>query len=75
MRNQLPLEIPVRIVTFHSQSAIWANLVAVTTLTFETGSEKYKDLENGVFVSAGRFVVEKDKPVMVDYRVSRVTHN
>jgi Protein of unknown function (DUF3237) len=48
--------------------------ISVTHLTFETGSAKYKDLENGVFVSAGRFIVEKDKPVMVEYKVSRVKH-
>ena len=46
--------------------------IAVTHLTFETGSEKYKALETSVFVSAGRFVVEKDKPVMVEYKVSKV---
>jgi Protein of unknown function (DUF3237) len=43
-------------------------------LTFETGSEKYKELETGVFVSAGRFIVENDKPVVVEYKVSRVKH-
>jgi Protein of unknown function (DUF3237) len=49
--------------------------IAVTHLTFETGSEKYKDLETSVFVSAGRFVVEKDKPVMVEYKVGKVKHS
>jgi len=29
-------------------------------------------LETGVYVGAGRFVVEKDKPVFVEYKVSRV---
>lgn len=47
---------------------------AVTHLTFETGSEQYKDLETSVFVAAGRFVIEKDKPVVVEYKVSRVRH-
>ena len=46
----------------------------VTHLVFETGSEKYKDLELGVFVAAGRFVVKEDKSVMVEYKVSRVKH-
>jgi Protein of unknown function (DUF3237) len=48
--------------------------IAVTHLTFETGSEKYKKLETSVFVAAGRFVVEKEKPVVVEYKVSRVKH-
>lgn len=46
----------------------------VTHLTFETGSEKYKELETSVFVSTGHFIVEKDKPVVVEYKVSRVKH-
>lgn len=41
-------------------------------MTFETGDEKYKELELGVFVAAGHFVVEKDKPVIVEYKVSRL---
>lgn len=41
-------------------------------MIFETGSEKYKALEIGVYVGAGRFVVERDKPVFVEYKVSRV---
>ena len=45
---------------------------AVTHFTFETGSDKYKALESGVFVAGGRFVVEQGKPVVVEYRVSRV---
>lgn len=49
--------------------------IAVTHLTFETGSEKYKALETSVFVAAGRFIVEKDKPVMVEYKVSKVKHS
>jgi Protein of unknown function (DUF3237) len=44
-------------------------------MTFETGSEKYNELENGVFVAAGRFIVEKDKPVVVEYKVSRVKYS
>ncbi|KAL9620791.1 MAG: hypothetical protein Q9160_004691 [Pyrenula sp. 1 TL-2023] len=42
-----------------------------THFTFETGSDKYKDLEAGVFVGAGRFVVEQGKPTVVEYRVSK----
>lgn len=40
--------------------------------TFETGDEKLKALENGVFVGTGRFVLEKDRPLTVEYRVSKV---
>jgi len=40
-------------------------------MRFEIGEEKLKGLELGTFVGAGRFVVEKDKPVVVEYRVSQ----
>ncbi|KAF1950123.1 hypothetical protein CC80DRAFT_496974 [Byssothecium circinans] len=39
--------------------------------TFETGSDKYKDLQNGVFVAAGHFVKEGEKTI-VEYKVSKV---
>lgn len=42
------------------------------TFSFETGSEKWKELQNGVYVGAGRFVVGEGKGVIVEYRVSRV---
>ncbi|KAL1962723.1 hypothetical protein VTN77DRAFT_9267 [Rasamsonia byssochlamydoides] len=45
---------------------------AFTYITFETGDERYKDLENGVFVAQGRFVNQKDKPLVVEYRVGQV---
>lgn len=41
-------------------------------MRFETDDEKLKELELGTFVGAGRFVVAKDKPVVVEYRVSQV---
>jgi RNA polymerase I-specific transcription initiation factor RRN6 len=41
------------------------------TFTFETGNDKYKELQNGVYVAAGRFVVEKTGNV-VEYRVGKV---
>ncbi|KAL9065082.1 MAG: hypothetical protein Q9161_008466 [Pseudevernia consocians] len=40
-------------------------------MKFETGDEKLKDLETGVFIGAGRFVVEKGKPVVVEYKLSK----
>ncbi|KAL8685227.1 MAG: hypothetical protein Q9218_007892 [Villophora microphyllina] len=41
-------------------------------MRFETGDEKLKELENGVFVGAGRFIVEQGKPVVVEYKVSKL---
>jgi RNA polymerase I-specific transcription initiation factor RRN6 len=41
------------------------------TFTFETGSEKYKELQNGTYVAAGHFVTE-GKGVVVEYKVSKV---
>lgn len=40
-------------------------------MRFETGEDKLKDLELGVFVGAGRFVVEQGKPVVVEYKLSK----
>ncbi|KAL4917625.1 hypothetical protein BDW62DRAFT_83493 [Aspergillus aurantiobrunneus] len=45
-----------------------------THVTFETGHERYVDLENRVFVGKGRFVAEKGKPLAVEYRVGQVVH-
>lgn len=47
-------------------------IVAVVEMHFETGDDKLKELELGVFVGAGRFLVETGKPVVVEYKVSRV---
>lgn len=44
----------------------------VVHMVFETGDERLKDLERGVFVGAGRFVVEKGKKLTVEYKVSQV---
>lgn len=41
------------------------------TFSFETGSEKWKGLQDGIWVAAGRFVVENGKTI-VEYRVSKV---
>ena len=46
--------------------------VLVIEIKFETGDEKLKDLELGVFVGAGRFLVEKGKPVVVEYKISKI---
>ncbi|KAJ5620470.1 hypothetical protein N7510_004454 [Penicillium lagena] len=39
---------------------------------FETGDDRYRELENRVFVGQGRFVVRTGKPTVVEYRVSQV---
>ena len=43
-------------------------------MMFETGSERYKELETGVFVGTGRFQLDRsrDKPLTVEYKISRV---
>ncbi|RMJ24792.1 hypothetical protein PHISP_04341 [Aspergillus sp. HF37] len=50
----------------------WGN--SFTHFTFETGDERYKELENRVFAGQGRFRVEKDKSIIVEYRVGQVVH-
>jgi RNA polymerase I-specific transcription initiation factor RRN6 len=43
------------------------------TFTFETGSDKFKDLQNGTYVAAGHFVTGEGEPgVIVEYKVSKV---
>ncbi|KAF2010139.1 hypothetical protein BU24DRAFT_428169 [Aaosphaeria arxii CBS 175.79] len=44
------------------------------TFSFETGSEAYKELQNGTYVAAGHFVTNEEgvKGVVVEYKVSRV---
>ena len=44
----------------------------VIEMRFETGEEKLKELELGVFVGSGRFLVEQGQPVTVEYKLSRV---
>jgi hypothetical protein len=44
------------------------------TFTFETGSEKYKELQNGTYVASGHFITGEDgvQGVVVEYKVSKV---
>ncbi|KAL2843112.1 hypothetical protein BJY01DRAFT_197986 [Aspergillus pseudoustus] len=53
-------------------STPWGN--SFIHVTFETGHERYKDLENRVFVGQGRFNVGADKKVTVEYHVGQVVH-
>lgn len=50
----------------------WGN--SFTQFTFETGDERYKEFENRVFAAQGRFRVEKNKSIVVEYRVGQVVH-
>lgn len=45
--------------------------IQVIHVTFETGSMRYRALEQGVFVGAGRFVLEEGG-LKVEYRISQV---
>ena len=54
------------------RSRLLLTISTVIHLTFETGSERYRALETGVYVGAGRFVVGKERPLFVEYKVSRV---
>ena len=46
-------------------------MALVINVSFETGCEKYKDLERGLFVGAGRFIFD-GRGLGVEYKVSRV---
>ena len=40
-------------------------------MTFESGCERYKSLETGIFVGAGHFVVD-ERGLSSEYKVSKV---
>jgi surface antigen len=48
----------------------FGDIVAVPR--FVVGHEKYRHLENAVFVGSGRFVVTPGEPLKVEYRISQV---
>ncbi|RMZ83971.1 hypothetical protein DV737_g1330, partial [Chaetothyriales sp. CBS 132003] len=52
-----------------SQSTRFGN--SFINVSFESGSEKYQDLERAIFVGSGRFVVGNSS-LMSEYKVSRV---
>jgi hypothetical protein len=41
-------------------------------LISQTGDERYKELENGVFVAQGHFIAQAGKKNVVEYKVSQV---
>jgi len=52
------------------QTTAWGG--CVTHKFIQTGDEKYKSLEDAVFVAVGRFVVNADESVTVEYKISQV---
>jgi len=44
---------------------------AFINVSFETGSMRYKSLEQALFVGSGRFIIE-DHRLSVEYRISKV---
>jgi hypothetical protein len=75
MRKAPSLDIPVSpdVVFLRRSIRVSADATAgvVINVTFETGCEKYKDLERGLFVGAGRFILD-GSGLGVEYKVSRV---
>ena len=57
---------------FLSQCESSLTVILVIEMKFETGDDKLKDLELGVFVGAGRFLAEKGKPAVVEYKISKI---
>ena len=55
-----------------SPKSFGLTVALVIEMRFETGDEKLKSLETMTFVGAGRFRVEQGKPVVVEYKLSKV---
>jgi hypothetical protein len=51
---------------------ICGRFYVVTHVIFETGSDELRELESKVYVASGRFILEHDKPVIVEYKISEV---
>ncbi len=45
--------------------------MAVINVTFESGCERFQELERGIFVGSGRFVVD-ERGLTSEYKVSQV---
>lgn len=46
--------------------------MAVTHITFETGSNALRALEHKLYVGSGRFLVEAGAPLVVEYTISEI---
>ena len=42
-------------------------------IRFETDAPSLKVLQDKLYVGSGRFVIEEDKPVVVEYKISEVS--
>ncbi|CAK7225583.1 hypothetical protein SCUCBS95973_005915 [Sporothrix curviconia] len=62
-----------KVLTGAADAATTAQGNAFTHVSFETGHPSLKELENRLYVAAGRFVVEQGQPVIVEYKISEVT--
>lgn len=47
--------------------------VLVIQIRFETDAPGLKLLQDKVYVGSGRFIVEEDHPVVVEYKISEVS--
>jgi hypothetical protein len=45
----------------------------VIQIRFETDAPGLKLLQDKVYVGSGRFIVEEDRPVIVEYKISEVS--
>ncbi|KAJ4137668.1 hypothetical protein NW768_003256 [Fusarium equiseti] len=48
---------------------------AFVQIRFETDAPGLKVLQDKLYVGSGRFVIEEDKPVIVEYKISEVSAN
>ncbi|CAK7215035.1 hypothetical protein SBRCBS47491_002352 [Sporothrix bragantina] len=62
-----------KVLTGAADAATTSQGNAFTHVSFETGHPALKELENRLYVAAGRFVVEQGQPVIVEYKISEVT--
>ncbi|CAK7262790.1 hypothetical protein SEPCBS119000_000164 [Sporothrix epigloea] len=63
----------VKVLTGAADAASTSQGNVFTHVTFETGHAALKELENRIYVGAGRFVLESGQPVIVEYKISEVT--
>lgn len=45
---------------------------SVVQIRFETDSSNLKPLEDRMYVGSGRFIVEENQPIVVEYKISEV---
>lgn len=82
--RQLALETPVsgnhRVFLFYHKLAMelqrWRKprltICVVVQIRFETDSPSLKPIEDKMYVGSGRFIVEENEPIIVEYKISEV---